>query len=368
MKLATSFTLNNLAEINILAFESSCDETGVALYNGEKGLLGHKVFSSADLHALYGGVVPELASRDHIKRVEVLTTDLLKQAQLKTSDITLIAYTAGPGLVGALLVGATYARSLAFALNIPVYAINHLEGHLLAPFLENEQPSFPLLAVLVSGGHSQFVYCKDYHSYKVLGQSLDDAVGEAFDKTAKLLGLPYPGGKLLSELAEQGEPDFSFKAPMTDRPGLDLSFSGLKTAALNKINSYKSETKQELTIQEKADVARAFENTVVKTFKIKIRRAVEQIKQEYNIKLSEIVLVGGVSANKRLRIELANEFGSQKINLRYARPEFCVDNGAMIAVAGFFKYLHDMQKYGEVKTNELTTIVKARWSLDSLSL
>lgn len=367
MELVTSLSLETLSSVNILAFESSCDETGVALYNGAKGLIGHKVFSSADLHALYGGVVPELASRDHIKRVEALTNEVLHQAQLQITDITLIAYTAGPGLVGALLVGATYARSLAFALNIPAYAINHLEGHLLAPFLEDDKPSFPLLAVLVSGGHSQFVYCQDYHHYKVLGQSLDDAVGEAFDKTAKLLGLPYPGGKLLSELAEQGNPDFSFKAPMTDRPGLDLSFSGLKTAALNKINSYKSENKTELTSQEKADVARAFENTVVKTFKIKIRRAVEQIRDEFKVKLSEIVLVGGVSANKRLRAELVAEFGSQCINLRYARPEFCVDNGAMIAIAGFFKYLDDMNKYGEVRTDELATIVRARWALDTLS-
>ncbi|MFC6276474.1 tRNA (adenosine(37)-N6)-threonylcarbamoyltransferase complex transferase subunit TsaD [Psittacicella hinzii] len=358
--------------MNILAIESSCDETGVAIYNGARGLIANQLFSQVDLHALYGGVVPELASRDHIKRVQPLVDDALAQAGITLEQVTAIAYTAGPGLIGALLVGATYAKTLARGLNIPALEINHLEGHLLAPFLEEEKPSFPLLGVLISGGHSQFVYAKDYHDYVVLGQSVDDAVGEAFDKTAKLLGLPYPGGRLLSELAESGNPDFTFAAPMINRPGVDLSFSGLKTAALNKIQEIAAQrTNGELTTQDKADVAKAFENTVVRTFLIKIKRCVDLIKQDYGVNVKNILMVGGVSANKTLRAELGQEFNQRGVRLYYARPSFCVDNGAMIAMAGFAKY---MQLFGESK--ELPTYsqalpymsqkIRSRWSLADL--
>lgn len=361
-----------LYQINILAIESSCDETGVAIYNGAKGLVANQLFSQVDLHAIYGGVVPELASRDHIKRVQPLVDDALKEAGLTLDDLSAIAYTSGPGLIGALLVGATYAKTLARGLNIPALEINHLEGHLLAPFLEEEKPDFPLLAVLISGGHSQFVYARDYHDYQILGQSVDDAVGEAFDKTAKLLGLPYPGGRLLSEMAEQGTPDFSFAAPMINRPGLDLSFSGLKTAALNKIQELQAQRPDGvLTPQDKADIARAFENTVVRTFLIKIKRCLQQIRDQEGKLCKNIVMVGGVSANKRLRAELGNEFNHQGIRFYYARPSFCVDNGAMIAIAGFAKYIRCFGATTENKSYAdglpfAQHKVRSRWSLEDL--
>ncbi|RIY37947.1 tRNA (adenosine(37)-N6)-threonylcarbamoyltransferase complex transferase subunit TsaD [Psittacicella gerlachiana] len=365
-------TYPHLEKVNILAIESSCDETGVAIYNGARGLIANQLFSQVDLHALYGGVVPELASRDHIKRVQPLVDDALKEAGLTLEQITAIAYTAGPGLIGALLVGATYAKTLARGLNIPAIEINHLEGHLLAPFLEDEKPEFPLLAVLISGGHSQFVYAQDYHHYQVLGQSVDDAVGEAFDKTAKLLGLPYPGGRLLSELAEKGNPDFSFAAPMINRPGVDLSFSGLKTAALNKILELQAQNPEgQLSEQNKADVAKAFENTVVRTFLIKIKRCVEQIHQEQGFWIKNILMVGGVSANKTLRAELSKEFNRRGVKFFYARPSFCVDNGAMIAMAGFAKYIRlfgtqecqpTYAQGQEFSCNQ----VRSRWSLEEL--
>ncbi|RIY31146.1 tRNA (adenosine(37)-N6)-threonylcarbamoyltransferase complex transferase subunit TsaD [Psittacicella hinzii] len=366
-------TYSHLDKVNILAIESSCDETGVAIYNGAKGLVANQLFSQVDLHALYGGVVPELASRDHIKRVQPLVDDALKEAGLTLADITAIAYTSGPGLIGALLVGATYAKTLACGLNIPAIEINHLEGHLLAPFLEEDKPEFPLLAVLISGGHSQFVYASDYHNYKILGQSVDDAVGEAFDKTAKLLGLPYPGGRLLSELAEKGNPDFTFAAPMINRPGVDLSFSGLKTAALNKITELQNQ-KGELSEQDKADVAKAFENTVVRTFLIKIKRCLEQVQNDYNVKLKNILMVGGVSANKTLRAELSQEFNQKGVKFFYARPSFCVDNGAMIAIAGFMKYIRLFgadnangvkPSYAQGQTFSVNK-VRSRWSLEDL--
>lgn len=327
----------------ILAVESSCDETGIAIYHATKGLVANQLHSQVDLHAIYGGVVPELASRDHVKRLAPLFDAALAQAGISAEQLSAVAYTAGPGLIGALIVGAQFARTLAWSLDIPAIAINHLEGHLMAPFLEEQKPSYPFLGVLISGGHSQFVLVRGHRDYEVLGQSIDDAVGEAFDKTAKLLGFPYPGGKALSQLAESGNPDFSFTPPMIKQPGVDLSFSGLKTAALTKKNEFIKANKEaglppELTQQQKADIARAFENCVVRTFTIKIKRAIELMKEKVGKKVQQIVMVGGVSANKRLRAELAKEFGKLKIAVMYARPEFCVDNGAMIAMAGWFEY------------------------------
>ncbi|RIY34028.1 tRNA (adenosine(37)-N6)-threonylcarbamoyltransferase complex transferase subunit TsaD [Psittacicella melopsittaci] len=366
-------TYPNLEQVNILAIESSCDETGVAIYNGAKGLVANQLFSQVDLHALYGGVVPELASRDHVKRVQPLVDAALAQAGIGLEDLSAVAYTSGPGLIGALLVGSTYAKTLALGLNIPALAINHLEGHLLAPFLEEEKPEFPLLGVLISGGHSQFVYARSYHDYQVLGQSVDDAVGEAFDKTAKLLGLPYPGGRLLSELAQKGNPDFSFAAPMINRPGVDLSFSGLKTAALNKILELQAQRPDgQLSEQDKADVARAFENTVVRTFLIKIKRCVEQIHKEHGFWIKNILMVGGVSANRTLRAELSQEFNRKGVKLFYARPSFCVDNGAMIAIAGFAKYIRSFGVQQETKPTyaqgEKFNLgdIRSRWSLEEL--
>ena len=332
----------------VLGIETSCDETGVAIYNGEEGLLSHTLHSQIDLHLQYGGVVPELASRDHVRKTLPLIQKALNEANLKCSDIDGIAYTSGPGLIGALLVGAGIGRSLAWAWGVPAVAVHHMEGHLLAPMLEDEVPDFPFVALLVSGGHTLLVEVNGVGQYHILGETLDDAAGEAFDKTAKLLGLDYPGGPAISKLAEQGESTrFRFPRPMTNRPGLDFSFSGLKTFAVNTLQSTGDDA------QSKADIARAFEEAVAETMVIKCRRALEQTG------LKRLVLAGGVSANKRLRKYLNKMADKLDAKLYYPRPEFCTDNGAMIAYVGYLRL-----KAGQTEPLKIGAI--ARWPLEKL--
>jgi len=341
----------------VLGIESSCDETGLALYDSEKGLLAHTLHSQIDVHAEYGGVVPELASRDHIRYLVPLLEQVLKQAGVNKANLDGIAYTAGPGLIGALMSGASVGRSLAWALDIPAVEVHHMEGHLLAPMLEENPPEFPFVALLVSGGHTLLAYVKGIGQYELLGQSLDDAAGEAFDKTAKLLGLGYPGGPALADMAEKGQSGvYKFPRPMIDRPGLDFSFSGLKTFALNTMQSEaeKDGIDGELSRQIKADISLAFEEAVVDTLKIKCRRALEQ---QYCDKL---VIAGGVGANKRLRLSLAEMIEQQSGHLYYPRVEFCTDNGAMIAQAGCLRLVA-----GETQPLEIDA--RARWSMQDLS-
>ncbi len=333
--------------MKILGIESSCDETGLAIYDSERGLLAHAIHSQIKTHQQFGGVVPELASRDHVRHIAKLTKEVLSNAKLTSSDIDYIAYTKGPGLVGALLVGAGFAKSLAYAWGIPAIGVHHMEGHLLAPFLEEKTPEFPFLALLVSGGHTQLMQVKSFGDYTLLGESLDDAAGEAFDKTAKLLGLQYPGGPLLAKLAENGIAGrFTFPRPMLDSNNLNFSFSGLKTHALNTIK------KQELTEQTKADIAYAFEDAIVDTLIKKIARAIEQ-KQ-----LQTIVIAGGVGANQTLRQRLTTFAKQEHIELFYPRLEFCTDNGAMIAYAGYQKIKRGLQDIN------LKIDVKPRWLLE----
>lgn len=310
--------------MKVLGIETSCDETGIAIYDSEKGLLAHALHSQVALHAEYGGVVPELASRDHVRKILPLLEEVLMRANLDKSAIDAVAYTAGPGLVGALLVGAAFATSLAFALKKPVIAIHHMEAHLLAPMLEKNTPQFPFIALLVSGGHTLLVQVDGIGQYKVLGESVDDAAGEAFDKVAKILGLPYPGGPHLAKLAMNGNPArFHFPRPMVNRPGLDFSFSGLKTFAFNTLHKFGDDD------QTKADIARAFQDAVVDTMRIKCKRALKETQ------LKRLVVAGGVSANLSLREKL-NSFGKEEdVEIYYPRLEFCTDNGAMIAYAGF---------------------------------
>ena len=329
-----------------LGIESSCDETGIGLYSSDQGLIAHQLFSQVEMHAEYGGVVPELASRDHIQRTIPLIKAVLSEAKIQLSDINGIAYTAGPGLAGALLVGSSVAKSLAWSLNIPALAVHHMEGHLLAPLLEEAQPQFPFVALLVSGGHTLLVDVKAVGDYQILGESLDDAVGEAFDKTAKILGLGYPGGPALAALAEQGdETQFRFPRPMTDRPGLEFSFSGLKTFARNTFAKHP---------EQKADIAKAFEVAATQTLMIKCRRALEQTHY------STLVVAGGVSANQSLRQVLDAMGKKLDVEVFYPRQEFCTDNGAMIALAGHLRLVKGQVSAG----NEIT--IKPRWSLEEL--
>lgn len=340
----------------VLGIETSCDETGIALYDSEKGLLAHTLHSQIELHAKYGGVVPELASRDHIRYLIPLMQETLRLATIKKSAIDGVAYTAGPGLIGALMSGASVARSLAWALGIPAVEVHHMEGHLLAPMLEDNSPAFPFVALLVSGGHTLLAQVDGIGQYTLLGQSLDDAAGEAFDKTAKLLGLGYPGGPVLAEMAEKGKHGrFKFPRPMIDRPGLDMSFSGLKTFALNTMQSvaHEDDNKDGLSEQDKADISLAFEEAIVDTLKIKCRRALEQ----KNCKT--LVIAGGVGANKRLRSVLAEMIEQLGGKLYYPRVEFCTDNGAMIAQAGCLRLLA-----GERQSLEIDA--RARWSMQDL--
>ncbi|WP_043527924.1 tRNA (adenosine(37)-N6)-threonylcarbamoyltransferase complex transferase subunit TsaD [Litchfieldella xinjiangensis] len=313
--------------MRVLGIETSCDETGVAVYDTQAGLLADTLYSQVDMHAAYGGVVPELASRDHTRKLLPLIQTTLDDAGLGRNDLDGIAYTAGPGLVGALMVGAATAHGMAHALGIPVLGVHHMEGHLLAPMLEETAPAFPFVALLVSGGHTQLVEVKGLGHYRLLGESVDDAAGEAFDKTAKMLGLSYPGGPAVARLAEQGDTArFRFPRPMTDRPGLDFSFSGLKTHTLTTANALREAG--ELDDTGRADIARAFEDAVVDTLVIKCRRALEQTG------LTRLVVAGGVSANVRLRERLDTEIARRGGQTFYPRGRFCTDNGAMIAYVG----------------------------------
>ena len=329
-----------------LGIESSCDETGIGLYSSDQGLLTHKLFSQVDLHAEYGGVVPELASRDHIQRALPLIREALDASDITLEELTGIAYTAGPGLSGALLVGGSIAQSLAWGLGIPAIGVHHMEGHLLAPLLDSSQPKFPFVALLVSGGHTLLVEVDGIGEYKILGQSLDDAVGEAFDKTAKILGLGYPGGPALALLATKGvEGRFDFPRPMIDRPGLDFSFSGLKTFARNTFINFP---------KEKANIAKAFEVAAIDTLMIKCRRALEQTG------FSTLVVAGGVSANLALRQTLNDMTKRLNINVHYPAHEFCTDNGAMIALAGHYRLLSGQ------RNDHYEILVKPRWNLEEL--
>lgn len=339
--------------MRILGIETSCDETGIAIYDDEQGLLAHEVYSQIKLHADYGGVVPELASRDHVRKTLPIIQQVMAEANCTPSDIDAIAYTAGPGLVGALLVGSAIGRSLAFAWDIPAVAVHHMEGHLLAPMLEEDVPEFPFVALLVSGGHTMLVEVKGIGQYQVLGESIDDAAGEAFDKTAKLLGLDYPGGPLLARLAERGRPDmYKFPRPMTDRPGLDFSFSGLKTFAANTIYKERDENGQ-VPEQVQADIAHAFQTAVIDTLAIKCKRALKETNT------NRLVIAGGVSANVYLRETLADMMSKMKGKVYYPRPSLCTDNGAMIAYAG-------MQRFKAGQYAELDMRAKPRWPIDSL--
>jgi N6-L-threonylcarbamoyladenine synthase len=324
--------------MRVIGIESSCDETAVAVYDAGLGLLSHRLYSQVAMHRAYGGVVPELASRDHVRRLLPLVREALTQAGSGPASIDGVAYTAGPGLIGALLVGAGFAQSLAFAWGKPALGIHHLEGHLLAPLLEPKPPTFPFLALLVSGGHTQLVDVAGLGEYRILGETLDDAAGEAFDKTAKLLGLPYPGGAALAKLAEAGRSDrFVFPRPMLDRPGLDFSFSGLKTAALVALRG------RVLDDAIRADVARGFQEAVVDTLAEKCRRALELTGHR------RLVIAGGVGANIRLRERLAGVARDAGAELYFPRAEFCTDNGAMIALAGCMRLaagLHDGRAIG----------------------
>jgi len=332
----------------VLGIETSCDETGVAVYAGDRGLLGDALYSQIGLHAKYGGVVPELASRDHVRKLLPMIQQAIDKSGVSVRDINGVAYTAGPGLVGALLVGATAGRSLAWTLGVPAIGVHHMEGHLLAPMLEPDPPEFPFLALLVSGGHTLLVEVDGIGSYRVLGDSVDDAVGEAFDKTATLLGMSYPGGPALAALALKGNPQrYRFPRPMTDRPGLDFSFSGLKTFALNTWR----ESAQ--TDEDRADIARAFEDAVVDTMVIKCRRAVAQTG------LQTLVIAGGVGANVRLRERLGDLMKNEGGRACYPRPEFCTDNGAMIAYAGYRRLQAGQHESLSIKA-------MPRWSLEEL--
>lgn len=334
--------------MRVLGIETSCDETGIAIYDEEKGLLAHTLYSQVKLHADYGGVVPELASRDHVRKIVPLIREAMQRADTRIEDLDGICYTKGPGLIGALLVGACVGRSLAFSWNLPAVGVHHMEGHLLAPMLEDDVPEFPFVALLVSGGHSMLVKVDGIGRYEVLGESIDDAAGEAFDKTAKLMGLDYPGGPRLAKLAASGQPaNYKFPRPMTDRPGLDFSFSGLKTFVANTIAAEPDDE------QTRANIARAFEEAVVDTLAIKCRRALEQTGYK------RLVIAGGVSANLRLRAGLAELMEKVGGKVYYPRGEFCTDNGAMIAYAG-------LQRLKAGQLEDLAVKGQPRWPLDSL--
>jgi N6-L-threonylcarbamoyladenine synthase len=333
----------------VLGIETSCDETGVAVYDIARGLLAHTLYSQIRMHADYGGVVPELASRDHVRKLVPLVRETLAQAGLGVAELGGVAYTAGPGLVGALLVGAAVARSLAWSLDVPAIGVHHMEGHLLAPLLEADAPEPPFVALLVSGGHSMLIEVAAIGRYTLLGDTLDDAAGEAFDKTAKLMNLPYPGGPALAELAAHGRSGaFRFSRPMTDRPGLDFSFSGLKTQVMLAWQS------SDQSDQTKADIARAFEEAIVDTLTIKCRRALAATGAR------TLVVAGGVGANRRLRAQLAEAGGKDGFKVSFPRLEFCTDNGAMIAFTGALRL-----QAGQIETPAIK--VQPRWDLASLA-
>lgn len=339
--------------MKVLGIETSCDETGIAVYDSDRGLLADCLYSQVGIHASYGGVIPELASRDHIRKTLPLIKEAIKDASIKASELDGVAYTAGPGLVGALLVGAAIGRSLAMGWGVSAIGVHHMEGHLLAPMLEPNPPAFPFVALLVSGGHTQLVRADGIGRYELLGESLDDAAGEAFDKVGKMLGLPYPGGPHLEKLAKYGKTGrYEFPRPMTNRPGLDFSFSGLKTFVRNTI--IEQSKGGELDEQTRADIARAFQEAVVATIVIKCRRALEQTG------LRSLIIAGGVSANTFLREELETSLEKITSQLFYAQLKFCTDNGAMIAYAG-------CQRLQAGQHQGLAINVFPRWSIESLS-
>jgi N6-L-threonylcarbamoyladenine synthase len=342
----------DLIKMLVLGIESSCDETGIALYDTDAGLVAHTLYTQIELHAQYGGVVPELASRDHIRKLSPLIQQTLLDANVSLEQLNGIAYTAGPGLMGALLAGASVARSMAYALNIPAIGVHHMQGHLLAPMLEETPPAFPFVCLLVSGGHSMIIRVDGIGQYTLLGDTLDDAAGEAFDKTAKLLNLGYPGGPNVSKLALKGHPErYHFPRPMTDRPGLDMSFSGLKTFTLN---TWQAAVKaNDDSEQTKADICRAFELAVADTLTIKCKRALEQEG------LNRLVVAGGVSANREIRAKLNALMDKRRGEVFYPRLEFCTDNGAMIAYAGAQRLLAGQH-------NNLSFATTPRWSLEEL--
>jgi N6-L-threonylcarbamoyladenine synthase len=332
----------------VLAIESSCDESAVAVLDSERGLLAHELFSQVELHRIYGGVVPELASRDHVRRLLPLVASALDRAGTSSKDLGGVAYTAGPGLIGALLTGAALARSLAYAWGIPAIPVHHLEGHLLAPLLEDDAPPFPHVALLVSGGHTMLIEVQAIGRYELLGETRDDAAGEAFDKTAKLLGLPYPGGPELARLADAAVGGtFTFPRPMLDRAGLEFSFSGLKTAVLHAVRS------RQMSETVKSDVAHAVQEAIVDTLVAKSLRALEQTG------FDTLVVSGGVSANRTLRKRLAEAVGRLGGRVYYPRIEFCTDNAAMIAVAG-------LARLTAAQHDDLTIHARANWPLQSL--
>lgn len=335
--------------MRVLGIETSCDETGVAVYDGELGLMADSLYSQAHIHAEYGGVVPEIASRDHVRKLIPLLDECLASADCKRSEIDGVAYTAGPGLVGALLVGAAAGRAIAFSLGVPAAAVHHMEGHLLAPLLEPDPPEFPFVALLVSGGHSMLIEVREIGSYLVLGETRDDAAGEAFDKTAKLLGLGYPGGPVLARAAEKGNPHkFKFPRPMTDRPGLEFSFSGLKTHTRNLWNKHSAEENA------REDIAAGFQQAVVDTMVIKCRRAMQQTGCD------QLVIAGGVGANLQLREGLSRAGEKYGWGVSYPRIEFCTDNGAMIAYAGYHRLLAGQSEAEIIRA-------KPRWPMNELA-
>ncbi len=339
--------------MRVLGIETSCDETGIAIYDSELGLLGDALYSQVDVHAEYGGVVPELASRDHVRKTLPLIRQVMEASGTSADQLDGIAYTAGPGLVGALMVGACVGQSMAYAWNVPAIGVHHMEGHLLAPMLEDNPPEYPFVALLVSGGHTQLVKVEGLGEYELLGESLDDAAGEAFDKAAKMLDLDYPGGPRIAQLAESGtQGRFKFPRPMTDRPGLDFSFSGLKTFTLNTVAAHALEDGLPDN-QTSADIAFAFQEAVVGTLVIKCRRALKETG------FKTLVIAGGVSANIRLREELEAALAKVGAKVFYARHEFCTDNGAMIAYAGCQRLLAGQQSPAAVK-------VRPRWPMEEL--
>ncbi|NND54315.1 MAG: tRNA (adenosine(37)-N6)-threonylcarbamoyltransferase complex transferase subunit TsaD [Gammaproteobacteria bacterium] len=339
--------------MRVLGIETSCDETGVAVYDAVQGLMAHEVYSQIELHARYGGVVPELASRDHIRKLLPLVEATLDQAGLNPADLDGVAYTAGPGLIGALLVGSTVAEGLAMGWGIPAVPVHHLEAHLLTPMLEDPAPQLPFVALLVSGGHTMLVDVAEPGRYRILGQTLDDAAGEAFDKTAKLLGLPYPGGAALAELATRGQSArFDFPRPMLKKPGLDFSFSGLKTAVMMVVREREA-SPQGLTEEDRADIARSFEEAVVETLVKKSLRALDATGRK------TIVVAGGVGANRSLREQLKSTLEAQGGEVFYPRPALCTDNGAMVAYAGFVRLQAGQVSDGEVRA-------QPRWELEEL--